>query len=258
MTQTEVARAMGYRGASSIQRFLDAEYGRGDVMKLDLASKFAKALVGKGDPPITNEEVFWLSGVELTERGTFRAIDFLGTVELGGREFPADLEGAGLSVTGPNIFKLPKDLPAYASMIAGHTGITTLDEEDITLEHTQVRPAEPIATFRRPPTLAGSENAYIQYIQGSSMEPKFEEGDPVLIDPRRPIRARDYVMVTLGREPDTDGNPGAFSGLLKRLVRRTAEYIELEQYNPRATIRLPTVEVLGIAPVVPWPEALDF
>lgn len=259
MTQTEVARAMGYRGASSIQRFLDTEYGRGEVMKLELATKFAKAVVGKGDPPITSAEVFWLSGVELTDRGTFKAIDFGGTVELGNREFPAEIaEEAGLETTGRDIFKLPRTLPGYAATIGGYAGITTIDGKDIVLEQTAIRSAEIIAMYRRPPPLRESEKAYVQYVQGSSMEPKFEEGEAILIDPRRPIRARDYVMVTIAHEVDAGEGPEVIFGFVRRLVRRTADYVELEQFNPPAVFRLPVREVTGIAPVTPWSEALEF
>jgi hypothetical protein len=256
LTQTAVARAMGYKGASSIQRFLDPEYGRGGLLPIELATKFAKALVGRGDPPIQQSDVFWLSGVELTDRATFRALTAAGAFELGMREYPADIaESEGLAITRGDVFKMPKDLPAFATEVWWHSAMNSDDSDAVILEENEVTYSKIIRLFRRPNNLQFSDKAYVHYVQGSAMEPKFEEGEAVLLDPRRPIKARDYVFVMLSRDTR---KPNSCSGILRRLVRRTAEFVELEQFTPPATFRIPNEDVSEIYSVCPWIEVLDF
>jgi transcriptional regulator with XRE-family HTH domain len=60
----ELAKAIGYAGASSIQRYESAEYSK-DTIDIGLAAKVAKALVGKGEPPITANEVWILARPDL-------------------------------------------------------------------------------------------------------------------------------------------------------------------------------------------------
>ena len=55
------ARATGFAGASSVQRYLDWDRG---FLPIDKVERFARELVGKGEPPISREEVYALSGVE--------------------------------------------------------------------------------------------------------------------------------------------------------------------------------------------------
>ena len=52
MSMDELARAMGYARASSIQRYLsDGEYKK-KFISVELAEKLESALQGKGNPPI--------------------------------------------------------------------------------------------------------------------------------------------------------------------------------------------------------------
>ena len=62
MSMDELAKAMGYARASSIQRYLtDGEYKK-KFISADLAEKFEAALVGKGKPPIARDEVWDMAG----------------------------------------------------------------------------------------------------------------------------------------------------------------------------------------------------
>lgn len=78
--QREFAQAAGYRNASSVQRYLDSDEFRDQWLRRAVADKFARALVGKGDPPITREEVLAMAGIE--EPGEF-GLDFAGIAEAG-------------------------------------------------------------------------------------------------------------------------------------------------------------------------------
>jgi hypothetical protein len=58
-----LAKSMGYKGASSIQRYLSPGM---DELPLDMAIKFSKVLAGKGDPPVSRNEVLELAKEELS------------------------------------------------------------------------------------------------------------------------------------------------------------------------------------------------
>lgn len=55
LSMNELANRMGFKGQSSIQRYLSPDYDKG--FRPEIADKFKAALVGLGDPPITPSEV---------------------------------------------------------------------------------------------------------------------------------------------------------------------------------------------------------
>jgi SOS-response transcriptional repressor LexA len=57
-----LAKDAGYKGASSIQRFVLPADFRGEFLDIEIAERFAKALVGRGEPAITEAEVYALAG----------------------------------------------------------------------------------------------------------------------------------------------------------------------------------------------------
>lgn len=56
----ELAKAMGFKGASSIQRYESVDYPK-EVISTDLATKLLRAVVGKGTPPIEAKDVWSLT-----------------------------------------------------------------------------------------------------------------------------------------------------------------------------------------------------
>ncbi len=58
----DIAKAIGFRGASSYQRYEDANLFRKPYLPLDLAEKLARVMAGKGNPPIAPGEVMALTG----------------------------------------------------------------------------------------------------------------------------------------------------------------------------------------------------
>lgn len=55
LSMDDLAKAMGFKGQSSIQRYLRPDYDRG--FRPELAARFKAALVGRGNPPITPSEL---------------------------------------------------------------------------------------------------------------------------------------------------------------------------------------------------------
>lgn len=56
-----LAKAAGYKGASSYQRYEDPALFTKEYLPLDLVEAIAPSLVGKGTPPITADEVYTLA-----------------------------------------------------------------------------------------------------------------------------------------------------------------------------------------------------
>lgn len=92
----------------------------------------------------------------------------------------------------------------------------------------------------RPWFLLGQSGAYAVYVNDGSMEPVMRHGQLVYVSPAVPPRPGDDVVVQL-----TDGQ-----GLLKRLQRRTARYLILEQFNPEKRIEIPVGTVRAVHLVV--------
>lgn len=116
---------------------------------------------------------------------------------------------------------------------------------------------EIIGYLPRPAVLNGIEAAYGLYVQGSSMAPRFDDGDPIFATNSkisRPPKIGDDVIVYMH---DGEDDERATAVLIKRLVRRTAEYIELEQFNPAMAFKINARKVMRIDRVVPWSELLS-
>jgi transcriptional regulator with XRE-family HTH domain len=52
LSMDDLAKEMGFRGQSSIQRYLSPDYSMG--FRPEIANKFRRALIGKGEPPIND------------------------------------------------------------------------------------------------------------------------------------------------------------------------------------------------------------
>lgn len=107
----------------------------------------------------------------------------------------------------------------------------------------------------RPPAFASNRQLYCVYVWGDSMVPRFEAGDRLYVDPRRPPSVGDDVVVQLLGEPESDDGQVVVA-LIKRLARRNGSTIELQQYNPATSIVVETARVAAIHRIVPWRELL--
>lgn len=85
------------------------------------------------------------------------------------------------------------------------------------------------ARLRRPPGLTRAQNAYAIRVRGHTMAPLFEDGTEVYIDPDAPIQISDYVLIELDGPKDEAGRS---PHLIRRLIFRTAEIIEVWQAHP--------------------------
>jgi hypothetical protein len=141
------------------------------------------------------------------------------------------------------------DLPGIP-LVGSAIGIRSFDpERDIEL--TDLDMAEVLYHLRRPMSLADDGKAYALTVIGDSMAPKYDPGTRVIVSPKATVQIRDYVVVQLKSEDVEDQyEERVTSVLIKRLVRRSASFIELMQFNPETTFRVGTERIAAIHKVI--------
>lgn len=231
----ELAQEIGYKKASGYQRYeSDTDYKR-DRIGVGMAEKLAAALVGRGKPPITEDEVLALAGINsaalkppgagITSETT--AYDDTGDVS-------ARLQG---------INNWPRDVPILGTAVGGSGSDFTLNTGEV------------IDYARRPPSIlhrrGSHHDVYALYVRGSSMSPWRDSGGMIFVDPMRPPRPGDKVVVQLTNEHG-EGTPA----FLKVYVGQTTSTLKLKQYNPEKPVELPLSKVAAIQRVFEWEELL--
>jgi phage repressor protein C with HTH and peptisase S24 domain len=103
-----------------------------------------------------------------------------------------------------------------------------------------------IDTIPRPMNLAGAPKAYAVYIVGDSMEPRYYSGELAHIHPGKPVTIGAFVLVQI--RPDHDGDTP--KAVVKRLIKRSATKITLEQYNPPKKFDIKSDDIVSIHRVV--------
>jgi len=103
----------------------------------------------------------------------------------------------------------------------------------------------------RPASLAGVPSAYAVYVVGASMEPRYFPGELVMIHPGKPVTLGAFVLVQ--RKPKHDGDPPL--AVIKRLIKRTASKVTLEQFNPARHFDIKADDIVSIHRVVGASEA---
>jgi hypothetical protein len=132
-------------------------------------------------------------------------------------------------------------LPLLPSSLAGEWG-----EAGLGIELMEIRRQEPIDRLPRPQSLAADDSAYSVTVVGDSMWPRFRPGRRVAISQRSPVAIGDDVLVRLRSRGEGEGE----HVLLKELVKRTADGLELRQFKPDVTFKVDAAEVAAIDKVV--------
>lgn len=112
-----------------------------------------------------------------------------------------------------------QQLQVFASAQGGDEGAMTLSNE-------------PVAWLPRDARLEGVEEAYGCFVSGDSMEPAYEKGNILLVNPRAPVNPGDDVVFM------REDKGGTRFVLIKRLVRRNEASWTVKQYNPPKTFTL--------------------
>jgi hypothetical protein len=233
---------MGYKTASGYQRYEDANAYGGGFLKRDLVAGLAKALVGKGDPVITEREVWALAGPEFAPARPYTTFD-------PDKEEPLPEEGMTQG-TETGLRGIPEGASPQLDVTAGMgAGGITIISEGVRGKQGMTFAAEDIADYWRvpPSILTGMGNVKpsdITFVpcQGDSMSPTLLEGDVVVVDTRH-------------RWPSPDGLyalTDAFGGIIVKRLHVTDEGTDGERVvmivsdNAKHDPRRTTVDELRI------------
>jgi transcriptional regulator with XRE-family HTH domain len=167
------------------------------------------------------------------------------------RTFP--VEG---SISPEAFRRLPKTLPIYGSALGAELEYSDEAGVVVRVEQTEVHMTEALDFMARPIGVTGRPDLYVVEVAGHSMEPRYDSGRRVLVDPKRSPGVGDDVVVQL-RGPTFDGEEVRHV-LIKQLVRRRPGAVLLRQFNPDATFAVPNEQVAAVHRVMPWDEALGF
>lgn len=139
-------------------------------------------------------------------------------------------------------FKLSKNVPVLGTAMGGDM---QFDQDGLSkiVEMTEIDENDTIDWVRRPEKITGRRDIYAIYHTGISMQPRFFPGGLSFVETRREPKVGDAVIVQISRPGGMDSDGRIFSVLVKTLVKRTQDYIELEQYNPGIIFRLPASTV---------------
>ncbi len=139
--------------------------------------------------------------------------------------------GQGAAAGGGQRFDLPagaslqRDVPLRGVAVGGDDGCFEFN-------------GEVVDYVLRPPGIAQARNVFAIYVVGTSMVPRYEEGDLVFVHPGRPAHAGCDVLVEL-----LDENGQAGPCYIKRLLGRGPSKLRLLQFNPRGEIEIPLSQV---------------
>lgn len=224
-----LAKAMGFAGASSIQRYFRADQLKDEPLRPAIIKKLMGALVGRGKPAITADEVRALGmddSVEDIVLGLATQHDFSGPP----KEAPATPVNA--QMTGPVSLSSEHRIPVYGQAIGGDDGQFVLNGN-----HLQ--------DVLAPPTLRGVKGAYGARVVGDSMRPRFRPDEVVYVNPNRPVRREDDVVAQIyGEDEET------VSAYVKEFVKLNQKELVLRQYNPPKEISFPASRVKSVHRIV--------
>lgn len=90
-----------------------------------------------------------------------------------------------------------------------------------------------IDRVRRPPALFGATGVFALYVEGYSMAPQYNPGDLVYLNPNRPPRPGDIVVVQ-SQHHEHDGTEATI-GIF---MRQNEKSVVIKKHNPEATVEI--------------------
>ena len=154
------------------------------------------------------------------------------------------MEGAGIE-------RMKRDVPIFGTALGADEIVAGEAIEQIELNRGDV-----IGYRRRPVLLDGRADVYALYVQGSSMAPRHRDGAVLFVEERRRPSVGDDAVVYL-RVPDEHDGERPSAVLVKSVVRKSASYVELEQFSPPLVFRIPMERVMRMDRVLTLDELTD-
>lgn len=150
----------------------------------------------------------------------------------GSEEFASPTPHAPLAATF-QAKTLPNDVPVMG------TAAGSLGEGSFQMS------GEPIDYVKRPPAMATVRDVYAIYVEGDSMAPEHEAGALRFVHPHRPPSIGDTVIIHI---KSGDHLPERY--YIKRLTKRTPDFLVCSQHNPAATIHFKRDTVIAVHKVL--------
>ncbi|NNE82471.1 MAG: hypothetical protein HKN28_00720 [Alphaproteobacteria bacterium] len=107
---------------------------------------------------------------------------------------------------------------------------------------------EPHDWLLRPAVLIGVNEAYAVVAAGTSMEPRYFDGEVVFVHPGRRVGPGPHTFVVVQFYPQEEGE--APKAIIKKYERLTGVELILSQYNPPQELRFPVETVKSIHLIV--------
>jgi hypothetical protein len=218
LSLSTIARAAGYKNASSIQRYFSVDYDA-EYLPIPIAKRIAQALVGAGKPPINHLDIELL-----TEHGF-----------PGARLAHVDVRRAAMPVIycSPTLLAVPPEeakLPDIEYMLAS--------EED------------PVRAFVKPPHLL-HRHINALYLSTTTMAPRHRVGDVIYYELERPVAVGQDAIVSLYLPTE------ALFLFIGRLVELTRTHAEFELLEPYQRVRIARGDVESMAPILSAADLLE-
>ncbi|MGW6779417.1 XRE family transcriptional regulator [Brucella pseudogrignonensis] len=102
---------------------------------------------------------------------------------------------------------------------------------------------------RRPPALMNSRDIYSIFVEGSSMYPEHKHGDLRFINPHKPARVGDSIVIQI----KNDGRL-TYDAMIGHLVRRTATQLVIGKLNPEMTLTYSLEDIVSVHKVLDMNE----
>lgn len=224
LSMADMIKALGLKTTSGYQHYEKPAGGFSkSALPLDFTRKIAAVLIGKGTPPVTEDEVWALAGLDHAPAA--HAVEGTGRLTLTPAADMAHTPAVPAPVVPtpvvPTPADMPRDLPVYGTAAGSVSGAMQADM------------TQAVDLVKRPPALAGAREAYALYVVGDSMAPRFTDGELVIVHPRRPVHPGDDVIIQMKNH---DAAP--VEVMIKRLVRRTEKALHVRQLKDGAHIEI--------------------
>lgn len=211
---------------------------RRPYLPMDLVNRLAPHLLGRGRPPITQQDLLWLAGVGTTLDAVPTGLATL----TGMSHSPRPYSNARLEGNAPVAVASTRDVPVVASRPITW-GIMAVNLA-----------AAPVDFVPRPAALATNRSVWALTLADASMTPRFDPGERLYCDPTRPPPIGGYVVLLLQQRDDDP--PGEQRAMVGRLTATSARDVEIETLSPPNRHSVPTEQIHTIARVLTLAELL--
>lgn len=108
---------------------------------------------------------------------------------------------------------------------------------------------EPLDYIRRPPGIANARDVYALFVEGDSMSPRYEPGDPIYVSSALTPKPGDHVVIQCRLDNGDQDQP--IVAFVKKLAVKRGNIMEFWQHNP-AGVFVPPGRVISVHRVFEW------